>query len=89
MHACISFQVGFDMVDAIAEAEGISVNSIHSKALFGKGIQMSKYITIFVRICCYIYSVLITISHMFACACSSNIWKYFFAYDVSINLNSV
>ncbi|XP_020265755.1 peptidyl-tRNA hydrolase, mitochondrial-like [Asparagus officinalis] len=29
--------VGFEMIDAIAEAEGISVNSICSKALFGKG----------------------------------------------------
>ncbi|KAK1298215.1 hypothetical protein QJS10_CPB14g00397 [Acorus calamus] len=29
--------VGFEMVDAIAEAEGISVNSVRFKALFGKG----------------------------------------------------
>lgn len=31
------FQVGFEMVDAIAEAEGISMNSVSFKALFGKG----------------------------------------------------
>ena len=31
------FQVGFKMVDAIAEAEGISMNSVSFKALFGKG----------------------------------------------------
>ncbi|XP_020265869.1 LOW QUALITY PROTEIN: peptidyl-tRNA hydrolase, mitochondrial-like [Asparagus officinalis] len=29
--------VGFELIDAIAEAEGISVNSMRSKALFGKG----------------------------------------------------
>lgn len=29
--------VGFELIDTIAEAEGISVNSIRSKALFGKG----------------------------------------------------
>lgn len=29
--------VGFELIDAIAEAEGISVNTIRSKALFGKG----------------------------------------------------
>lgn len=29
--------VGFEMIDAIAEAEGISVSSIQFKALFGKG----------------------------------------------------
>ncbi|CAO2841475.1 unnamed protein product [Amaranthus hypochondriacus] len=29
--------VGFEMVDAIAEAEGISMNSVSFKALFGKG----------------------------------------------------
>ena len=31
------FQVGFEMVDAIAEAEGISMSSVSFKALFGKG----------------------------------------------------
>ena len=31
------FQVGFEMVDAIVEAEGISMNSVSFKALFGKG----------------------------------------------------
>lgn len=29
--------VGFEMIDYIAEAEGISVNTVKSKALFGKG----------------------------------------------------
>lgn len=29
--------VGFEIVDALAEAEGISLNSLRSKALFGKG----------------------------------------------------
>jgi hypothetical protein len=29
--------VGFEMVDTIAEAEGISMNSVSFKALFGKG----------------------------------------------------
>ncbi|XP_021723997.1 peptidyl-tRNA hydrolase, mitochondrial-like [Chenopodium quinoa] len=29
--------VGFEMVDAIAEAEGISMNSVSFKAMFGKG----------------------------------------------------
>ncbi|CAI0450638.1 unnamed protein product [Linum tenue] len=29
--------VGFEMVDAIAEAEGISVNTVSNKALFGRG----------------------------------------------------
>lgn len=32
-----SFQVGFEMVDAIAEAEGISLSSVSFKALVGKG----------------------------------------------------
>jgi len=31
------FQVGFEMVDAIAEAEGISMSTVSFKALFGKG----------------------------------------------------
>lgn len=30
-------QVGFEMVDAIAEAEGISLSKMQFKALFGKG----------------------------------------------------
>jgi len=30
--------VGFEMVDAIAEAEGISMNTVSFKALFGKGL---------------------------------------------------
>ncbi|CAL1390876.1 unnamed protein product [Linum trigynum] len=29
--------VGFEMIDAIAEAEGISVNTVSNKALFGRG----------------------------------------------------
>lgn len=33
------FQVGFEMIDAIANAEGISVSSIQFKALFGKGLR--------------------------------------------------
>ena len=32
-----SFQVGFEMIDAIAEREGISMGSVSFKALFGKG----------------------------------------------------
>ncbi|XP_057428956.1 uncharacterized protein LOC130722286 isoform X2 [Lotus japonicus] len=32
----ILFQVGFEMADTIAEAEGISMNSVSFKALFGK-----------------------------------------------------
>ncbi|XP_059455051.1 peptidyl-tRNA hydrolase, chloroplastic-like [Corylus avellana] len=32
-----SLQVGFEMVDAIAEAEGISISSVSFKALLGKG----------------------------------------------------
>lgn len=31
------FQVGFEMVDAIAEAEGISISTVSFKALLGKG----------------------------------------------------
>lgn len=34
------FQVGFEMLDAIAEAEGISVSTVQFKALFGKGILL-------------------------------------------------
>jgi len=30
-------QVGFEMVDALADAEGISMNTVNFKALFGKG----------------------------------------------------
>ncbi|CDY26160.1 BnaA06g12570D [Brassica napus] len=30
--------VGFEMVDALAEAEGISMNTVNFKALFGKGV---------------------------------------------------
>ncbi|KAF8403971.1 hypothetical protein HHK36_012081 [Tetracentron sinense] len=30
--------VGFDMIDALAESQGISMNSVHCKALFGKGL---------------------------------------------------
>lgn len=33
-----SVQVGFEMVDAIAEAEGISMSSVSFKALLGKGL---------------------------------------------------
>ena len=33
-----SVQVGFEMVDAIAEAEGISISSVSFKALLGKGL---------------------------------------------------
>jgi PTH1 family peptidyl-tRNA hydrolase len=30
--------VGFEMVDALADAEGISMNTVNFKALFGKGV---------------------------------------------------
>ncbi|KAL2613142.1 hypothetical protein R1flu_024834 [Riccia fluitans] len=33
---CASFAVGFDMINAIAEAEGISLSTIQLKALLGK-----------------------------------------------------
>jgi hypothetical protein len=33
-------QIGFEMIDAIAEAEGISVNSKQFKAKVGKGNHM-------------------------------------------------
>jgi hypothetical protein len=38
--------VGFEMVDTIAEAEGISMNSVSFKALFGKGskVQVAKLV---------------------------------------------
>lgn len=37
------FQVGFEMVDTIAEAEGISMTTVSFKALFGKGsIRLDK-----------------------------------------------
>ncbi|KAK9169622.1 hypothetical protein Syun_001762 [Stephania yunnanensis] len=31
-------RVGFDMIDAFAESLGISVNTLHCKALFGRGL---------------------------------------------------
>lgn len=31
-------QVGFEMVDAFAESQGISMNSVHCKAIFGQGL---------------------------------------------------
>lgn len=34
---CCFDQVGFEMVDAIADAEGISMSSVNFRALFGKG----------------------------------------------------
>jgi hypothetical protein len=34
---CICTQVGFEMIDAIAEAEGISVSSKQFKSMVGKG----------------------------------------------------
>ncbi|XP_074316568.1 peptidyl-tRNA hydrolase, mitochondrial-like [Silene latifolia] len=37
MFAATRHNVGFEMVDAIAEAEGISMNSVSFRALFGKG----------------------------------------------------
>ncbi|KAL5052578.1 hypothetical protein RYX36_033260, partial [Vicia faba] len=36
-YAATRHNVGFEMVDAIAEAEGISMTSVSFKALFGKG----------------------------------------------------
>ncbi|XP_058732321.1 peptidyl-tRNA hydrolase, chloroplastic-like [Vicia villosa] len=36
-YAATRHNVGFEMVDAIAEAEGISMSSVSFKALFGKG----------------------------------------------------
>lgn len=41
-----SFQVGFEMIDAIARAEGISMSSIRFKALLGNGLLLKHlYIT--------------------------------------------
>ncbi|KAL9330195.1 hypothetical protein ACSQ67_005198 [Phaseolus vulgaris] len=37
-YAATRHNVGFEMVDAIAEAEGISMSSVSFKALFGKGL---------------------------------------------------
>ncbi|WVZ10975.1 hypothetical protein V8G54_015505, partial [Vigna mungo] len=37
-YAATRHNVGFEMVDAIAEAEGISMNSVSFKGLFGKGL---------------------------------------------------
>ncbi|WVY98972.1 hypothetical protein V8G54_031123 [Vigna mungo] len=37
-YAATRHNVGFEMVDAIAEAEGISMNTVSFKALFGKGL---------------------------------------------------
>ncbi|XP_039131535.1 peptidyl-tRNA hydrolase, mitochondrial-like isoform X2 [Dioscorea cayenensis subsp. rotundata] len=37
MYTGTRHNVGFEMIDAIAEAEGISVSTIRFKALFGKG----------------------------------------------------
>ncbi|XP_057420129.1 peptidyl-tRNA hydrolase, chloroplastic-like [Lotus japonicus] len=37
-YASTRHNVGFEMVDTIAEAEGISINSVSFKALFGKGV---------------------------------------------------
>jgi PTH1 family peptidyl-tRNA hydrolase len=34
--------VGFEMVDTIAEAEGISMKSVSFKALFGKGSKFNN-----------------------------------------------
>lgn len=34
---CYFDQVGFEMVDALADAEGISMSSVNFRALFGKG----------------------------------------------------
>ena len=34
-----ALQVGFEMIDAIADAEGIKLNTIQQKALTGKGKQ--------------------------------------------------
>lgn len=33
----VVLQVGFQMVDALADAEGISISGVSFKALFGKG----------------------------------------------------
>jgi hypothetical protein len=33
----VSVQVGFEMIDAIAQAENISLTTIQHKALLGKG----------------------------------------------------
>lgn len=32
-------QVGFEMIDAFAEAQGIPMDTVHSKAIFGKGLS--------------------------------------------------
>lgn len=34
----LTLQIGFELLDAIAEAEGIPVKSVNFKALIGKGI---------------------------------------------------
>ena len=39
---CIFAQIGFEMIDAISEAEGIPLRTIQHKALLGKGTKNSS-----------------------------------------------
>lgn len=36
-------QVGFEMVDAFAESQGISMDKVHCKALFGQGLFLGSF----------------------------------------------
>jgi PTH1 family peptidyl-tRNA hydrolase len=38
---CFALQVGFDMIDAFAQSQGISMTKLHFKALFGEGLAPS------------------------------------------------
>lgn len=57
-------QVGFDMIDAFAQSHGISMASIHFKALFGEGLllafQWHPFIIIIILLLLfkYIFSVI-------------------------------
>lgn len=39
LHFLCPKQVGFEMIDAFAKSQGISMDTVHCKALFGKGIS--------------------------------------------------
>lgn len=46
-HLLLVLQVGFEMVDAIAEAEGINISSVSFKALFGNGLDPHSFSNLF------------------------------------------
>ncbi|XP_039122014.1 peptidyl-tRNA hydrolase, mitochondrial-like [Dioscorea cayenensis subsp. rotundata] len=47
MYTGTRYNVGFEMIDAIAEAEGISVSTIRFKALFEKGLILLLHLLFF------------------------------------------